>query len=524
MQHFFEFDRGPRAPRAAVRHAALWAASALCVVFPACQNAERPLPRALAAKDGADAPQQDIWEAFYLQDSKIGHGHTTERPQTRNGQALVRVDSLNHLSISRFGQRTEQDFQTSTLETPDGRVIELHTEVAFGPSPTLVDGHVEGRQMVIETHTKGSQTTDRIAWSDEIRGFRAVEQSLERQPLKAGEKRTLKMLMPLINQVADVELTARDFETTTVLGVQTKLLRIETVARLPDGNRIGSTQWTDAQGQTIKTRVEALQQESYRTTRELAIAEQPAGATFDLGSDLIVKPPRPLANPHQTREVRYRVELASEDPAKVFASGATQAVRSVNPHTAEVTVRSLRPRDLPPADKASEPVAAKYTAANNVLQIDDPRVQAMAREGKGNAANTRDVAIGLERYVHRVMTKKNFKQAFATAAEVAESREGDCSEHAVLLAALARACQIPSRVAIGLVYVDSAAGFGYHMWTEMYLDGWWVPMDAVLGQGGTSAAYLKLTDTSLDGPAAYSSFLPVAQVVGQLKINVLAAE
>ena len=41
----------------------------------------------------------------------------------------------------------------------------------------------------------------------------------------------------------------------------------------------------------------------------------------------------------------------------------------------------------------------------------------------------------------------------ATAAEVARSREGDCTEHAVLLAALARARGIPARVAMGLVYV-----------------------------------------------------------------------
>ena len=76
---------------------------------------------------------------------------------------------------------------------------------------------------------------------------------------------------------------------------------------------------------------------------------------------------------------------------------------------------------------------------------------------------------------------------------MAESREGDCTEHAVLLAALARACGIPARVAIGLVYVDQAGGFGYHMWTEMYLSGHWIPLDATLGQGGIGAAHLKLT-------------------------------
>jgi transglutaminase-like putative cysteine protease len=243
-----------------------------------------------------------------------------------------------------------------------------------------------------------------------------------------------------------------------------------------------------------------------------------------LGNDLIVMLDRPRTNSQATREVRYRVELVHADPAKAFATGVTQAVRSVDPHTAEVTVRSLRPGSLPREAMPAAPVAKEYTTANSMLQIDDPRVKAMAREAQGKLTSAPQVASALERYVNRAMTKKNFKQAFATAAEVAESRKGVLSKHALLVAALARACQIPSRVAIGLVYVDGAEGFGYHMWTEMYLEGCWVPMDAVLGQGGTSAAYLKLTDASLDGPAAYSSFLSVAQVVGQLKISVLAAE
>ena len=78
-------------------------------------------------------------------------------------------------------------------------------------------------------------------------------------------------------------------------------------------------------------------------------------------------------------------------------------------------------------------------------------------------------------------------------------------------------------MAIGLVYVESSGGFGYHMWTEVYLHGQWVPLDGIMGQGGTSAAYLKLADSSLDGTSAYSSFLAVAQVLGQLKVSVLDA-
>jgi hypothetical protein len=104
---------------------------------------------------------------------------------------------------------------------------------------------------------------------------------------------------------------------------------------------------------------------------------------------------------------------------------------------------------------------------------------------------------------------------------VAESREGDCTEHAVLLAALLRALELPARVSIGLVYAPSEQGFAFHLWTEVYLNGRWLPLDGTLGRGGIGAAHLKLADSSLAGDNAYASFLPVAQVLGRLKIEVL---
>ena len=76
-----------------------------------------------------------------------------------------------------------------------------------------------------------------------------------------------------------------------------------------------------------------------------------------------------------------------------------------------------------------------------------------------------------------------------TASDVARSHSGDCKAHAVYLAALARARGIPARVAVGLVYSDRLAAFGYHMWTEVYIDGRWIPLDGTLGLGGIGAAF-----------------------------------
>ena len=61
-----------------------------------------------------------------------------------------------------------------------------------------------------------------------------------------------------------------------------------------------------------------------------------------------------------------------------------------------------------------------------------------------------------------------------------ENRMGDCNEHAMLLAAMARAAKIPTRVEAGLVYLKGR--FFYHAWNLVYL-GRWVSVDALFGQG-----------------------------------------
>ena len=49
-------------------------------------------------------------------------------------------------------------------------------------------------------------------------------------------------------------------------------------------------------------------------------------------------------------------------------------------------------------------------------------------------------------------------------------------------------------------------------------------MDSTLGQGGIGAAHVKLAHSDLAGVSAFSSFSPVAQVAGQLRVEVVGAE
>jgi len=91
----------------------------------------------------------------------------------------------------------------------------------------------------------------------------------------------------------------------------------------------------------------------------------------------------------------------------------------------------------------------------------------------------------LEGFVRRFIRTKDLSIGYASALEVARRPEGDCTEHAVLLAALGRALGIPTRVVDGLAYVDAYAGkqhvFVPHAWVQAWTGTGWQSFDAAMG-------------------------------------------
>ena len=83
-------------------------------------------------------------------------------------------------------------------------------------------------------------------------------------------------------------------------------------------------------------------------------------------------------------------------------------------------------------------------------------------------------------FVFAHIDNKTYSRGFDLAARVAESGEGDCTEHAVLLAALARHFEYPARVTLGVVLIENrrdVLAYG-HAWTEIFVDGDWQVADA----------------------------------------------
>jgi hypothetical protein len=110
---------------------------------------------------------------------------------------------------------------------------------------------------------------------------------------------------------------------------------------------------------------------------------------------------------------------------------------------------------------------------------------------------------------------------FDIASRVADHRSGDCTEHAVLLAALARSVGLPAVVVIGTVFAHDGSTVGAfgHAWTEIHRDGGWSLVDATPLGGVVPLAYVPEGLLSDEGPGYFFS-VATALASGILRVEI----
>ena len=494
------------------------------------------------AHPAAKVPESDTWDVAMIQGQRIGYSHTTVRQVNEGREPVVKVAQSMQVSLKRFGQPTNMEVNYNDTETLEGRLLEFELTAAMGATPMHTTGKVSGNRLELKVESQGQVQNHTIAWPAEAGGLLAPELSLRAAPMKLGEHRTVKHLN-FDGQVYVTELTAKKEQTVELWNGKSQLLRINTVGKVESDakekpSEIKGALWTRfLRRHGFKAWIETMNMEFYRVKQEDALAV-PVGA-FDIGSTTLITVDRPVRRIHDTKWVKFRIHCNGNDPSSTFPAGPSQEVKRIDDHTAEVTVRAIRPvaggatntKDGKPSTAAADAPTDDDLKPNNFIQSDDPSIVAQAKEAAGDETDPWKRAIALEAFVHNAMTVVDFSQAFATAAEVAQTRLGDCKGHAVYLAALARSLKIPARVVVGLVYMPPSKSadpkpqtFGGHMWTEVYIGGRWIGLDATLGKGGIGGGHLQISHSSMAGVASYDVFYPVLKILDGLKIEVLDYE
>jgi len=143
----------------------------------------------------------------------------------------------------------------------------------------------------------------------------------------------------------------------------------------------------------------------------------------------------------------------------------------------------------------------RHRASSFVIDYEEPSVLALS-QSISSATTAAPTIAELVRFVDQAIPNKTGTRGFDVASRVAEMREGDCTEHAVLLTALARAAGFPARVVVGVAILQdrgSINAFG-HAWSEIYQNTKWRRADATGIEGPLQVRYLRAGDLADEGP------------------------
>ncbi len=487
------------------------------------------LPASHAVADDTESELlQDLWMRVYLQDQRVGYSNMRISGITADGEARFLTEVTQYFRIARAGMELEFNINQEIEEDSEGNVTAFRQVMQQGPLRQEMSGKVSGDVMELVSGSGPDAVRQRV---DAPRGLGpwAAERLAEDYGYDEGTAYSMDIF--LIDAPASevtVEVSVGSEEDIEIYGTTKRLRRMESSFSLMPG--MTSMSWVDAAGRLwfSTTSMGAFQLTMRKAPKYAAL--QPideAAVAFDAAVEPVGELP---ADPSHLNHLRLK--LTSGDSDTVLPeppSGVYQTVQRQDdgiiltihrPEDGIVWVSTYGTYDLPYEGEEK----AHLLGETPWLEVNSPIIREMAAEAVGNEADAYRAAWKIERFVFEKIDDKTLDLGFATAAETARQLSGDCTEHAVLSAALARAAGIPSRVVVGLTYGgpmpgDSRPMFYYHMWTEAWV-GWWMPLDAALGGYNVTSIAIAYSDLSLPD-SVFDLTNATMSLMGRLNIEVL---
>lgn len=491
-----------------------------CLTRQDAKDAEEPNPA--FAKETRESPPQELpelWYVNYVLGERVGYERQCFARVAENGRQLRKTTAESRLRVKRSNAVVEMAIRHTCWETLDGRPVRFEVETNQGGSLSRSEGRVDNGQLVVTIQVAGRTLEQVLPCPVDCRGFLGLQESLYEDPMMPGDRRQLTILVPGLNDIATLTLEASNREAIQVGQRTIQCLPIQFAMALRSGSVFRGRLWVDDRGIIVKQETDSPQMTLILANRDEALQE-PHDPALDLVRDIRVPVNLPPSDPEHAVQAVYRMSSTTENLGGLIPSDQHQTVKSLGDRTVEICVHP--PRFPPVGQSNSEITDSSATKPSIWIQSDAPEIIELADMAAAGQSEWQDIVPALCRFVYRTVKNKGYDHAFLSALEVAQRKEGDCTEHAVLLAALVRARGIPARVAVGLVFRDNA--FYYHMWTEVFVNGCWVGFDATREGGIVTPGYIKLGQDALSTADGLGVFLPAMKLVGQIKIECLRVE
>lgn len=475
---------------------------------------------------------------------KVGiQSYKGRKGQDEPGNWVTEVSNTNH--FVRQGSPFEMNTVSRFVENPaTGKPLRFSYRYALGEQQVLeAQGYVEDGQLDLRMIREDSVATVQAPVSSDkflFPGGEAIRNMYKQHYHDApGSRFSYQTLnLGISPEIVDAEVTLRGQEKLALATGETRPVRAFEIQN-PGSRDKSILEWRDAEGKLYKSQTVGSDgmEMVYASRQQVRKVDQESLDLVATSAVLSNKIPQPRI----TTEAIYRIAAITgqhidwshaipESDNQEILQASLSGLQSVGPDALYLKVSQQEPSDASIGYPIT--VEAHYLQSSPFVQAKDPSIEQLALQVVGKEQRAYYAARLLQQWVYKNIAYKDLSLGFASAKDTLLHRQGDCTEHAVLLAALTRSLGIPSRVAVGLIYIpegESTVGrFVYHMWNEVYIGneeaGEWIPLDATNPEVMVDATHIKISDSALTGMEDLTQLTrQVVGLMGKMKIDVLKA-
>ena len=444
----------------------------------AAEDSPRTLPRAASEE----------WHLIFFADRPAGFIHRTVHGRQGGG---YKVRDVQKLSLRRAKVRVDLETIVSVDEDDAGHVTGFRLVERQSGVPLEAVATRRGSGFLLTETTAGAPPRSRsLALPADTVGYVHALDTMRKRLENVGDAVELRILRAEDRCAVSQKAVLGPLEVVVLHDGARKLLRRVEISQpgwSPGTARRGSdfrssftarcTQWVDREFKLYKSSTSVLGQSlvTYRATLQEVLDHDFSSPPEVFVSSFVAT--RGYV-PSTCEKARYRLTLKrgsfDELPERLFKTSG-QLVSGQVDGSLDLVVRRGGSAGAVRLPVPGTDELRAYLTSNSYLQTDERRLAERAWRIIGKERDAWRAAHILARWVRKNIEEKDLYTVFASAKEVLEARAGDCSEHAVLLAALSRVVGIPSRVVAGLLFREGS--FAGHMWVEVYV-GEWIPLDA----------------------------------------------
>ena len=441
---------------------------------------------------------KNTWMNIFQNDNKIGFSHSSYA-RTPDG---FRFHETVFMRINTMGMIQDISLKSNGLLNMDFSLASFSFEVSSGRFDFIVDGSVSETELSLTTGGQGSSQNITIPLKEKIYFTSGIVQAASAGNLKPGDRITLKVFDPVTMGQESIVLSVLENEEIQIMGSPVTATRISLQFK-------GSTQlaWIDASGDILKeTGMLGISLE--KTTREEAMYALPVQPSQDL-TDLASIPANiDIRHPESLTLLRAKI-TGITDKTINLRGGRQKFVNGI------LTVHRESLDTLPTYVNWKMRRWSKdpFLKASPFIQSNHPEIIKLATDITLENDLPLEKARKLMAWIEKNIQKRPVL-SLPDAISTLENRIGDCNEHAVLFAAMARAVHIPTKVEAGLVYLDGR--FYYHAWNLIDVGfGQWITVDALFNQIPADVTHIRLAG------GAQENQLDILGLIGKLGITIL---